>query len=155
MVSIDVRRLGPGESDLARALFTLMATVFGEAHRPLSRDYAGRLLADPAFWSVAALVDGAPVGGLTAHTVPMTNREGAELLLYDVAVDPRHQRRGVGRRLLNHLRDVAAAAGIDTVFVPVDVEDTPALDFYRALGGTASATAIVTFAPPVDGTGGA
>ena len=46
------------------------------------------------------------------------------------------QRRGIGRRLLAALRRAAHGVGIGTVFVPVDDEDTEAVAFYSAVGGT-------------------
>ena len=99
--------------------------------------------ASRAFASViVAFVDGTVAGGLTAHTLAMTNFEGSEIFLYDIAVDPIHQRRGIGRALVDLLTTSAAALGIESVFVPADDEDLHALDFYRALGGRPTKTTI-------------
>lgn len=140
-----VRRLGAGERDAARRLFALMAEVFGEGGEPLGDAYVDRLLAREDFWAVAAFEGDDPVGGLTAHTLPMTRLEAAEIFIFDVAVHADHQRRGVGRRLVALLREEAARAGIETVFVPADDEDEHALDFYRALGGVPSPVTLFTF----------
>jgi aminoglycoside 3-N-acetyltransferase I len=43
------------------------------------------------------------------------------------------------------LREEAARAGIETLFVPADDEDEHALDFYRALGGVPAPVTIFTF----------
>ena len=43
------------------------------------------------------------------------------------------------------LRSLAAAAGVSVVFVSADNEDTHALDFYRAVGGTPAPVTIFTF----------
>jgi len=140
-----VRRLGAGERDVARRLFALMAEVFGEGGEPLSDAYVDRLLGREDFWAVAAFEDDDPVGGLTAHTLPMTRSESAEIFIFDIAVHADHQRRGVGRQLVTLLREEAAREGIETVFVPADDEDEHALDFYRALGGVPSPVTIFTF----------
>ena len=71
--------------------------------------------------------------------------EGSEVFLYDLAVRPDRQRRGIGRSLVARLREGAAAQGADNVFVPADVEDDHALELFRALGGIASPVAIFTF----------
>ena len=100
----------------------------------------------------------------------MTREESSEIFIYDVAVIPAFQRRGIGRRLLLDLRERANAIGVpvafvaadneDThaaeylalefalgvAFVAADNEDTHALDFYRALGGVSSAVTVFTFA---------
>jgi aminoglycoside 3-N-acetyltransferase I len=154
------RRLTVGDRELARALFSLMAEVFEEESQPLSDGYLDRLLARDEFWALAAFESarGARgdriVGGITAHTLPMTRAETSELFIYDVAVHPAHQRKGVGRQLVTELRERAAAAGIRELFVPADNDDLHALDFYRALGGAASAVTFFTFVDPDTNTGG-
>lgn len=143
------RRLTAGDRELARALFSLMAEVFAEEPRPLSDGYLDRLLARDEFWAIAAFEGDRGdriVGGITAHALPMTRAETSELFIYDVAVHPAHQRKGVGRQLVTELRERAAAAGIRELFVPADNDDLHALDFYRALGGAASAVTFFNFA---------
>jgi aminoglycoside 3-N-acetyltransferase I len=145
--SIRSVRLQAGDRDLARALFSLMAAVFEEECGPLSDGYLDRLLAREEFWALAAFDGDQIMGGLTAHVLPMTSAETAELFIYDVAVRRDRQRSGVGRRLIADLRDRAAAVGIEVLFVPADNDDTHALDFYRALGGVASPVTFFTFDP--------
>lgn len=145
---MDIRtiRLSAGDVTLARDLFVMMSEVFETEVVALGDGYLHRLLSRPDFWAVAAFAEQKLVGGVTAHTLPMTRSESAELFIYDLAVRPEHQRKGVGRRLMSALREAAAAAGIHDVFVPADNEDEHALEFYRALGGDASPVTIFTFA---------
>lgn len=138
-------RLAPGDTARARALFALMAEVFDEERGELGEAYIDRLLGRAELWAIAAFAGDELVGGLTAHTLPMTRTETSEIFIYDVAVRPEHQRRGVGRQLVAHLRTAAAAVGIRDVFVPADNDDTHALDFYRALGGAAAPVTIFSF----------
>lgn len=134
-----VERLGPDDVDQARETFTLMATVFDETNEPLSDAYIMALLRRPEFWAIAAVRNDTVIGGLTAHTLMMTNSPCSEVFIFDLAVDPRSQREGVGRRLVDVLCKQTAEAGIDTVFVPADNDDGHALDFYRSLGATGQA----------------
>jgi aminoglycoside 3-N-acetyltransferase I len=94
---------------------------------------------------LAATMGDEIVGGLTAHTLPMTRSESREIFIYDIAVRASHQRRGVGRLLMSHLARLAGEAGIADMFVPADDEDSHALEFYRALGGVASPVTFFTF----------
>ncbi len=94
-----------------------MAEVFGEGCEPLSDAYLDSLLAREDFWAAAAFAGDELVGGLTAHTLPVTRAESAEVFIYDIAVHADHQRRGVGRKLVMLLREEAARAGIETLFV--------------------------------------
>jgi aminoglycoside 3-N-acetyltransferase I len=147
MIPIQCMRLAPTDGDLARQLFELLNEVFEGEGSSLSDAYIDRLLLQETFWVVAAFVEGKLVGGLTAHALPMTTAQAAEVFIFDLAVLPSHQRQGVGRQLLATLRDDAARAGISDVFVPADNEDAHALDFYRALGGQGTPATIFTFKP--------
>lgn len=143
--SIEVRRLGVGEMELARTTLHLMAAVFNEPKGSLSAAYVDSLLSRNDFWVLAALHNGTPIGGVTAHALPMTRSEAKELFIYDLAVQEAHQRRGVGGALVKELRKLAAEQGITVAFVPADNEDTHALSFYRALGGEAADVTIFTW----------
>jgi aminoglycoside 3-N-acetyltransferase I len=142
---IRVSRLKRAEHDPARTLFAAMAEIFEQPYVPLSDAYVDRLLAREDFWALAASVDDRIVGGLTAHTLPMTRSLAREIFIYDIAVLKDHQRQGIGRLLVTELRQRAAAEGIDILFVSADNADAHALDFYRALGGTASSVTFFTF----------
>jgi aminoglycoside 3-N-acetyltransferase I len=126
-------------------MFSMMALVFGEVAETLSLNYVESLLKRDDFWAIAALEDRDPVAGLTAFTLPLTRSETAELLVYDIAVRPEHQRRGIGRALVDTLKKLAAEAGFRTIWVPADNEDLHALEFYRAIGGRPMAVTIFTF----------
>lgn len=140
------KRLQAGDRDLARVLFALMADVFDEACDVLSDRYLDQLLAREDFWALAAFDGDQIIGGVTAHSLPMTRTETAELFIYDLAVRRDHQRTGVGRHLLTTLQEQAAARGIENLFVAADNGDVHALDFYRALGGAASPVTLFDFA---------
>ena len=144
-VAMLIRRLVAGDRDLARATFAMMTDVFEERGRPLPDDYVDALLARADFWALAALEDDEPVGGITAHVLPMTRSESRELFVYDVAVRDDRQRRGVGRAMLVELCAQAGRAGIESVFVAVADEDVHAMDFYRAVGGAESPVTMFSF----------
>ena len=150
----EVKRLTPADQAEARRLFALMSEIFDEPHEPLGDEPLRALLARGDVYAMAATVDGQMAGGATAYALPMTRSAAYELFLYDIAVAPAHQRRGVGRALVTTLRQAAAEAGIALMFVPADNQDLHALDFYRALGGVPSETTFFTFSdPPTSGSG--
>ena len=140
-----IRRLASGDRELARETFAMMAAVFDEPTRPLADDYVDALLARADFWALAAVEDDEPLGGITAHVLPMTRSPSRELFVYDVAVREDRQRRGVGRTLLVELCAQAAQQGIGNVFVAVADEDVHAMDFYRAVGGAESPVTMFSF----------
>ena len=140
-------RLRQGDRARARALFALMSDVFEEERRELSDAHVDLLLGRAELWALAALDGDDVIGGLTAHTLPMTRTEAFEVFIYDLAVRGDRQRQGIGRQLIAHLRAAAAAVGIDDVFVAADNDDAHALDFYRAVGGAAASVTIFSFTP--------
>lgn len=145
-MQVEIVRLGVEQVALARRVFALMVEVFEEGDpTPLSEAYVRGVLSRPEFFALAAVVAGEPVGGITAHALPMTRAQSSELFLYDLAVLPAFQRRGVGRALVEALRREGEAVGIGVSFVPADVEDEHALLFYRALGGEEAEVRIFTF----------
>lgn len=145
---MQVQRLRPGDRELVRAMLALLAEVFEEDVDALSDDYVDRLLGRDDFWAIAAIAGDKVVGGLTAHSLPMTRSASAEIMIYDLAVHPSYQRQGVGRRLITELQVQAAAIGVHELFVAADNDDLHALDFYRALGGTPAPVTIFSFTPP-------
>ncbi len=145
MNQIQTKRLTSGDQESARRLFALMAEVFEEEAQPLGDGYLEALLGRTEFWAIAAFLGEEIVGGITAHTLPMTRTESSELFIYDLAVRADHQRQGIGRQLIAALREGAAAVGIHDLFVPADNEDTHALEFYRGLGGIEAPVTIFTY----------
>jgi len=145
MNEVQTRRLTSGDRELARRMFVMMAEVFEEQNERVCDGYIDRVLNREEFWAIAAFIGDDIVGGLTAHTLPMTRAEASEVLLYDLAVRRDYQRRGVGRQLLTTLREAAADGGIQDVFVAADTSDMHAVRFYTALGGVSSSVTHFSF----------
>lgn len=143
--ALQIRRLRSRDLDLARRLFVMMASVFGESCESLSDDYLNGLLSRADFWALCVTESGEVIGGLTAYALALTRAETEELFIYDVAVRTDHQRRGVGRALWAALQAEASAAGIEVLFVPAETVDVHALEFYRALGGVPTSVTMFTF----------
>lgn len=119
-----------------------LLTLFGEAfeevetynrNRP-SKAYLARLLASDDFIALAALKDGAVVGGLAAYVLQKFEQERSEIYIYDLAVVASHRRQGVATALIKELQNVAAARGCYVIFVQADLGDTPATALYSKLG---------------------
>lgn len=146
-MEIRVKRLSSNDRKQARRLFSMMAEVFAEGCRPLSDLFLDQLLQRKEFWALAAFAGDEIIGGITAHTLPMTRAEFSEIFIYDLAVRSDHRRKGVGRCLLNALCEQASQAGIREVFVAADNDDVHALAFYRSFGATSSPGTVFSFSP--------
>ena len=119
-----------------------MLTTFGEAFdevetygaaRPSSA-YLERLLGGDSFIVLAALKNGAVVGGIAAYELRKFEQERSEIYIYDLAVSEAHRRQGIATALIQELRKIAAARGAYVIFVQADLVDAPAIALYTKLG---------------------
>lgn len=119
-----------------------LLTTFGEAFdevetysgaRP-GADYLMRLLGRDSFIALAALKDGAVVGGLAAYELHKFEQERSEIYIYDLAVSEAHRREGIATALILELKRMAAARGAYVIFVQADLGDDPAIALYTKLG---------------------
>jgi aminoglycoside 3-N-acetyltransferase I len=124
------------------ALMDAMMTTFGKAFDDLdtytgsrpSRAYVERLLANDTFIALAALKNGAIVGGITAYELQKFEQERLEIYIYDLAVAADHRREGIATALIQELKTIAARRGASVIFVQADAEDAPAIALYTKLG---------------------
>jgi len=78
------------------------------------------------------------IGGLTTYILPSIYSVTPEAYIYDLAVRRQYQRKGIGRKLLNSLKEYCLTLGIKDLFVQANSEDQPAIGFYKAMGGIAA-----------------
>ena len=138
MTAASIRQLGPADIALMEAMLAMFGEAFGEVEtfsvaRP-NRSYLERLLAREHFIALAALRDGAVVGGLAAYELEKFEQERSEIYIYDLAVAEGHRRMGIATALIEHLRAIGRARGAYVVFVQADHVDPPAIALYTKLG---------------------
>jgi aminoglycoside 3-N-acetyltransferase I len=129
-----------GSQDLTR--FRELMAVFADAFEdpdayqkaPPSDAYLQRLLAKPTVIALAALADGAVVGGLVAYVLEKFERERSEIYIYDLAVAASHRRQGIARDLILQLKGIASDLGAYVIYVQADLVDDPAIQLYTSLG---------------------
>jgi aminoglycoside 3-N-acetyltransferase I len=121
-----------------RAMLAMFGEAFGEAAtygaRPPGEDYLQSLLGSEHFIALAAIKDGAVVGGLAAYELVKFERERSEIYIYDLAVGEPHRRRGIATALIEALRNIASARGAYVISVQADPVDAPAVALYSMLG---------------------
>ena len=118
-----------------QSLIHLFNSVFEEEPKIASEAHLRKLLSSHTFIILAALIDNEVVGGLTAYELPIYYSDVSEIFLYDLAVNPDHQRKGIGQGLLRALKEYCLQNNIQTFFVMAHEEDEHAIEFYRATGG--------------------
>ena len=132
---IDVKRLSPGDGPLIAAA----GHLFDDQPRP---EAVNRFLADDRNHIFIAYEDGEPVGFVTG--VELTHPDkGTEMFLYELAVDERHHRRGIGTALVKALADIAKQRGCYDMWVLTDADNEAALGTYRKSGADRESTHVM------------
>jgi aminoglycoside 3-N-acetyltransferase I len=135
---LKIKRLSLSDIDLFKELIRLFINVFEEEDASVPDDnYLERLLTKADFLVFVAMDNKQIVAGLTAFELSKYYSKSSELFIYDIAVKPEHQRKGLGKMLLEHTKKYCREKGINEIFVAANQEDQHALDFYHATGGEA------------------
>jgi aminoglycoside 3-N-acetyltransferase I len=137
-MAFTIHHLAPGDDGLFDGLLSMFGEAFEDA--PTYADarpgdaYRRELLGDRNFIALAAVRDGAVIGGLAAYVLRKFERERSEAYIYDLAVDAAHRRQGVATALIEALKPIAKARGVYVIFVQADYGDDPAIALYAKLG---------------------
>jgi len=116
-----------------RELVSVFTLAF-ETEYKVSDEYLNTMLEGSTTLILGAVVDEKIVGGLVAMEI-LPIHGSKEFYIYDIAVHPAHQQKGIGRKLIEHLKVEAKSRGIQTIFVEAESEDIGAVEFYLAIGG--------------------
>ena len=136
-MSIEIKQLTKQDLSEFTSLVDLFNTVFEEESKIGSKANLLKLLNNKSFIALVALAENKVVGGLTAYELPMYYSDSSEIFLYDLAVKPDYQRIGIGKRLLERLKEYCTENGVREFFVMAHEEDEHAIEFYHATGGKA------------------
>lgn len=133
---LEVKRLTKEDLPAFKQLVHMFNIVFEEAVLAISSETnLVKLLSRNNFIAIVAISKNEVVGGLTAYELPMYYSDEPEIFLYDLAVKPEFQRIGIGKRLIQQLKDHCSRNGIKEFFVLAHEEDEHAIEFYRSTGG--------------------
>jgi ribosomal protein S18 acetylase RimI-like enzyme len=130
MQSIDVQCRILRHADAA-VLADVAPGVFDE---PLDDRWVAQFLRDPRHHLVVAIVAGRVIGFVSAvHYV--NPDKPSELWVNEVSVAPEHQRRGVGRLMLETVLKLGRELGCKVAWVLTDRANAAAMRLYAAAGG--------------------
>ncbi|MFN8411712.1 MAG: GNAT family N-acetyltransferase [Anaerolineales bacterium] len=133
---MEIKQLTPSDLSIFKSLIDLFNLVFEEENPTQAEDaHLLKLLDNKSFIALVAILNGEVLGGLTAYELPMVYTDRSELFLYDMAVKTEYQRTGIGKKLIEHLKEICTTRGIETFFVMAHEEDDGAIEFYHATGG--------------------
>ena len=143
-MSVEIRMLGPEDE---RVLERVATGVFDHEVDPaLSTEFLG----DPRHHLAVALEDDTVVGFASGVHYVHPDKP-PELWVNEVGVAPTHQRRGLGRQLLQALFDRARDLGCREAWVLTSPANGAAIRLYESAGGSDMADPPVMFTFRLDG----
>jgi ribosomal protein S18 acetylase RimI-like enzyme len=126
VVTIEVRKMAPGDADL-------IVAAAGLFDRPPRHDWAQKFLSSADHHLVMAF-DGDRAVGFVSGVETTHPDKGTEMFVYELGVDEPYRRRGIATALLAELRRIAVAAGCYGMWVGTEPDNTAAIATYRAAG---------------------
>lgn len=130
-MNLDIRKIERLEE--LKELMKVFSLAF-ELEYGTTDEYLNKMLQNKMAVILAAFESDKIVGGLVAFE--MTPIHGTkEFYIYDIAVHPEHQKKGVGSKIVEQIKEEARERGVGTIFVEAESEDEGAVAFYRAIGG--------------------
>ena len=139
MPEVTIRRLSESDADEVRKLDGL---ILGPDRSGTWDEYVGRFLASskvsvmsmPTWGSFVAEEDGRLVGFILAERQSAGYGLPPGVRIVAIAVHPEHRRKGIGRLLVQALKNDSKARGIRQIFSALRVEDERDFDFLTSCG---------------------
>lgn len=128
---MEIKRLSPEELDAFTDLLVIFADVFETGRSLPAPDHLRQVLAHPGFMVFVVLQEGRVAGGLTVHLLPNYYGEKPVAYIYDVAIAPAWQGRGLGRQLMAEVCTFFRNNGYESAYVEAEEDDADAIRFYR------------------------
>lgn len=101
-------------------------------------EHLQRLLEKENFFAVIAKTENKIIGGLTVYVLDQYYSKKPLAYIYDLAVLTNHQRKGIGKSLIDFTNNYCQKQGFEEVFVQADKIDDYAIDFYHKTKPTAA-----------------
>lgn len=141
--AIAIELLGPGDEAV---LGEVAPGVFDDPVRPI---WAREFLEDPRHHLAVALDAGRVVGMASAFHYVHPD-DPAQLFINEVGVSPGHQRRGVGRRLVQALLARGRELGCREAWVATEEGNVAARGLYASTGGIPDPERVIVYGYRLD-----
>ena len=132
-LTVDIRKLIPDEVTSFIELVRLFEDVFEmDSFKLPTISHLKKLLKKQDFGVFIAVHVDELVGGLTTYELVQYYSERSLVYIFDLAVKPTMQRRGIGKQLVDQTIAYYRANGFEEVFVQANQDEPHAMDFYRS-----------------------
>lgn len=131
-LNVEIRKLNESNLPVFKQLVSLFNDVFENGlSESAGDDYLIKLLSNKDFIAIAAFAGDTVIGGLTAYELRAYYGNYSEVYIFDIAVKQEYQRKGIGNKLIDSLKEYCSLNNIKTVFVDAEEQDINAVNFYH------------------------
>ena len=131
--SVQILKLSNNDLELFKEVILLFEEVFEMKNFKLSSsDHLSQLLEKDGFHVFTAILNDQVIGGLTVYVLDQYYSTKPLAYIFDLAIDTKLQRKGIGRKMINEVKDYFTKLGFEEVFVQADQDEDHAVNFYRA-----------------------
>jgi len=136
-MNVEIQKLTKEDTDCFSELIKVFKETFEWKNFSLPTNiHLQKVLKNKSFLVFVAKQDQNTIGGLTAHVLERYDLEKPSAYIYDIAVLPKYQRKGIGKLLIEKLNNYYEKKGVSEVFVQSETDDQQALNFYRTTPNT-------------------
>lgn len=137
-MTFQIKKLQLADFQIAENLIRMFGFTEGSRQQVFSSaGYVRQMLSRKDFHVIVALENNELIGGLTAYELKMFKRETTEMFLYEIEVAETHRQRGIGKALIEFLKEYCVRKGIVEMFVGTEKHNTAARKLYSSTGGAA------------------
>ncbi len=131
-MDIKIETLETDNVEGLKAMLKIFENVFEMKNfKAPSDEHLKQLLLKPSFVPLVAKVGDEIVGAMTVYVWDQYYSTQPLAYIFDLAIAIKHQRKGIGQKMIAFIKEYCKQRGFDEVFVQADKADDYALDFYR------------------------
>jgi ribosomal protein S18 acetylase RimI-like enzyme len=133
---MQIKRLNSHDAKLAKVtILSLKSNINQVTKNNLSEKYLAYFLSKDEHYLLVATEDSKPIGYILAYRLNRVDREQNMMFFYEIEVDQNHRRKGVGKALINFLKNICRQNNIMKMWVETNRSNIPAMKLYRSTGG--------------------
>lgn len=130
VVEYEIRSLN-NSFELQKLIQVFEKTFEAKSQEKLSLAHLKKINEKDYFFGIVALLSQEIIGGATLYLMPSYTSIKAMAYLYDLAVLPHHQGKGIGKKIIEYAKIQCMKKGAQELFLHTDQKDD-ILQFYRS-----------------------
>jgi aminoglycoside 3-N-acetyltransferase I len=148
---MEIRRLQSDDWALLASAIQLLIPENERNGGAASDTHLRRALENPACYFIVCLIDSIPVGYLSAYGFPAVDADCSQIYLYDIIVEERHRRKGIGSRMIGELKKHCEADRADHIWLGTSLENDAAQRTFEGTGAQKVSETYIEYVYPLGG----